>query len=192
MLWPGAVEPKFVTISSKSARGHFRSCITQLAHPCVVAPNELAYIRQPVHENAERLAGERSIGYKVLIFRESFGLGSLRDVVYRCSAPLNGRADKYQGSMGTPLSAARIGLYSRQIVEGMRYLEQVGFGVVGVHCGNVMMKTINEVAITDFENSVLGLQPFGMTAVRTARLRTLGRCTLYSLDFVHARFWGFC
>ena len=43
------------------------------------------------------------------------------------------------------------------------YLERIGFGLANVHSGNVMMRNIDEVCITDYENSVLGLQAMGMT-----------------------------
>eukprot|EP01047_Picozoa_sp_COSAG01_P062479 COSAG01_NODE_7952_length_2978_cov_1.680792_3_plen_78_part_00 len=65
------------------------------------------------------------------------------------------------GSVGTPLSSKRIALYGRQIIEGMIYLEKVGFSVAGLDAGNVMLRTLDKCAISDFENSALGLRPLG-------------------------------
>jgi hypothetical protein len=81
-----------VTMSSKSARGHFRSCLLSVDHPAVMPPSELAYIRQPVPKHSQQ--SSPVVGYKLLVFREFVKLGSLRDVIQRVASPLDLYSEK--------------------------------------------------------------------------------------------------
>ena len=92
-----------VNILSKSARGHFRSCLTEMDHRYVMPPSELAYIRRSADvrpARRKRSKDEPEQGYKLLIFREVYPLGSLRDMIFRTQHPLEPFAEKYMGSSG--------------------------------------------------------------------------------------------
>ena len=92
-----------MNILSKSARGHFRSCLTEMDHRYVMPPSELAYIRRSADvrpARRKRSKDEPEQGYKLLIFREVYPLGSLRDMIFRAQHPLEPYAEKYMGSSG--------------------------------------------------------------------------------------------
>ena len=158
-----------VQVMSKSARGHFRSCMCEIDHRYVLAPSELAYIKRSKDANPTRksrkkekqMSGDQ--GYKLLAFRPLCALGSLRDMIFRVPSPLDHHALKYR-AMGTPLPERRISLYGRQILEGMTFLTKVGFDVAGVHAGNILLRDQNWCVITEFENYSLGLKPLGANA----------------------------
>jgi hypothetical protein len=92
-----------VQVMSKSARGHFRSCVCDMEHRYVLAPSELAYIKRSKDTNPTRKSRkkERQLngdqGYKLLVFRPLCALGSLRDMIFRSASPMDHHDLKYRG-----------------------------------------------------------------------------------------------
>jgi hypothetical protein len=99
-----ADSPNTVQLISKSARGHFRSCVCDMDHRYVQPPSELAYIKRSKDTNPTRksrkkeqkLTGDQ--GYKLLVFRPMCALGSLRDMIFRSPSPLDHHSLKYRGN----------------------------------------------------------------------------------------------
>eukprot|EP00053_Salpingoeca_punica_P015712 m.145368 g.145368 ORF g.145368 m.145368 type:complete len:405 (+) comp16784_c0_seq9:254-1468(+) len=79
--------------------------------------------------------------------------GSLKDVIYN-STPVHPWGVKYRHK-GSPLSVRRIGIYGRQILEGMLFLQGLGLTYGQLHAGNVMMVE-DTCRITGYENSLFG------------------------------------
>ena len=95
--------PSTVQVMSKSARGHFRSCVCDMDHRYVQPPSELAYIKRSKDTSPTRKSRkkERQLngdqGYKLLVFRPMCALGSLRDMIFRSASPLDHHSLKYRG-----------------------------------------------------------------------------------------------
>eukprot|EP01052_Picozoa_sp_SAG31_P041707 SAG31_NODE_6399_length_2034_cov_1.431525_3_plen_279_part_01 len=128
-------------LDTKSKRGHFRSFAKDCRHPYVAAPSELAYLRRK---------------RKILVFREYATRGSLRDIIHSAN-PVHPYNEKYV-ARGRPFAEKRLALLGRQILEGLRFLNSAGLRCVGLHCGNIVMLGDDHCAISEFEQTALGMR----------------------------------
>eukprot|EP00029_Vermamoeba_vermiformis_P010356 TRINITY_DN5403_c0_g1_i1.p1 TRINITY_DN5403_c0_g1~~TRINITY_DN5403_c0_g1_i1.p1 ORF type:complete len:367 (-),score=62.79 TRINITY_DN5403_c0_g1_i1:24-1124(-) len=89
-------------------------------------------------------------------YKEFFSKGSLKDLVYH-SSPQDTYTQKYR--KGYPLSEKKIASYGRQILDGLYYLESVGYPYYHLHAGNVLVDG-NFARLSDVENSLLNLERY--------------------------------
>ncbi|XP_065912112.1 PX domain-containing protein kinase-like protein [Dysidea avara] len=102
-------------------------------------------------------------GVGVAVMRQFSSRGSLHDVIYNCR-PQNHVLKKY----GVPCKWRILGVpdvvkYSRQILEGLKFLLDKGFVPAQVHAGNVIIEggpTASIARISDIENTLLGLPSY--------------------------------
>ncbi|CAO1339302.1 unnamed protein product [Diamesa serratosioi] len=94
-----------------------------------------------------------------LVIRKLNKLGSLKDLL--CGAqPLNPYLQKYGSPKGrSPLPIHDVAMYSRQVLEALRWLHSKGLTSGHVHAGNVYI--VDGIAkLCDIENFVLGCSSF--------------------------------
>eukprot|EP01043_Picozoa_sp_COSAG02_P055227 COSAG02_NODE_6372_length_3617_cov_2.744457_2_plen_612_part_00 len=135
-----------VPVSSKSNRGHMRSFLTDVEHPFLM----------PVVDIGFQVEND-----KMLVFREFASRGSLKDLVYKAKTPCVSMEDKYEVAAAikrrTGLNEKKVALYGRQILEGMRYLEELGLACSSLSCANVLVYENDWCRISDYENALVGL-----------------------------------
>ena len=143
---PPLPAPCPVPISSKSSRGHMRSFLVDIEHPFLMPVVDVGF--QPENE-------------KVLVFREFASRGSLKDLVHKAKTPCAGADEKYAGASAVKrragLNEKKVALYGRQVLEGMRYLEELGLDCSFLTCANVLVYENEWCRISDFENALVGL-----------------------------------
>jgi hypothetical protein len=131
-----------------------RDFILGVHHPFVMPVLDVLFLTETV----VALPVGRSLG----IFRAMAQRGSLKDVLHAGVDAALPAAEKYQasrrgGRRGGGLARERLLLYGRQILEGVCYLEALGLSCASLHCGNVLVLGDDWVALSDWENDVVGL-----------------------------------
>eukprot|EP00039_Didymoeca_costata_P010615 m.143490 g.143490 ORF g.143490 m.143490 type:complete len:510 (+) comp14898_c0_seq6:334-1863(+) len=103
-------------------------------------------------------------GGAAVVIREVFPLGSLKDKIYGCQAPLKlPYSKKYSRVPGTTpqgLPAQEVAKYGRSILEGLIFLQDKGIPYGHLHSGNVLMKQDGGCMLSDLENAVLGYSSY--------------------------------
>ncbi len=106
----------------------------------------------------------------LVLVRQYWPLGSLKDRLHRLANPLQPAAQKYgPNECGPAWPFTRIRLLGRQILEGLRYLRSVGLPCAGVHSGNILMRSEEWCVITEMEVDLAGLEPMGGITVQMQR-----------------------
>lgn len=125
-----------------------------------------------------------------LVVRTSYKDGSLRDAL--CGAkPRLSFLKKYGNPKGhKPLDSSLVALYSRQILEALKFLQDKGLYYGHLHTGNIIIEN-NRVKLLDIENGILGVpsfyRPYFIQHKRICNLETIDvYCfghTLYEMAF---------
>lgn len=143
---PPLPAPCPVPITSKSNRGHLRSFLADIEHPFLM----------PVVDIGFQVEND-----KMLVFREFATRGSLKDLVYKAKTPCTSAEDKYEVGDAIKrragLNEKKVALYGRQVLEGMRYLEELGLDCSCVTSANILVYDNDWCRITDYENALVGL-----------------------------------
>eukprot|EP00698_Gefionella_okellyi_P005439 TRINITY_DN14984_c0_g1_i1.p1 TRINITY_DN14984_c0_g1~~TRINITY_DN14984_c0_g1_i1.p1 ORF type:complete len:553 (-),score=90.31 TRINITY_DN14984_c0_g1_i1:48-1706(-) len=95
---------------------------------------------------------------KTIIVRDFCSKGSLRDQIYH-ENPKTPWGAKYRKA-GSALSKAKIAKIGRQLLEALNYFKSKQYPMPHVHTGNIMMRDSGDIAVTDYENAILGLTPW--------------------------------
>jgi PX domain-containing protein kinase-like protein len=116
----------------------------------------------------------------LLVIRPFEPRGSLRDLLYG-SSPLGNWVKKYCLPSTRPVPPRDIASYGRQILEGLKYLNDKGFFLGHVHLGNVLVDANNNCQLTELENSLMG-QPsiYRPYMVKTKKVRSTELQAVYS------------
>lgn len=90
----------------------------------------------------------------VVLYRNFSSKGSLKDLIFGAK-PKESYRKKYL--KGQPLSDQRIAVYSRHILEGLKYLEDIGFPYTHLHTANVICSGDDICKLSEIENSLLNM-----------------------------------
>jgi PX domain-containing protein kinase-like protein len=137
MTWIKKSSPK--VLSTPTARKIFGHMLKNVKHPNVEAVLHVDYIDQ--HDY-------------VVLYRNFSSKGSLKDLIFGAK-PKESYRKKYL--KGQPLSDQRIAVYSRHILEGLKYLEDIGFPYTHLHTANVICSGDDICKLSEIENSLLNM-----------------------------------
>ncbi len=87
--------------------------------------------------------------------------GSIKDMIYACPKDWkNSYIQKYTAKRGTPLPEKQVASFSRQILEGMMFLERKGWPYQVVSTGNVLLsRSQSQCHLCDIESAILDVPP---------------------------------
>ena len=82
-------------------------------------------------------------------------------MIYSCPKDWkNSYIQKYTAKRGTPLPEKQVASFSRQILEGMMYLERKGWPYQVVSTGNVLLsRSQSQCHLCDIESAILDVPP---------------------------------
>jgi hypothetical protein len=94
-------------------------------------------------------------------------------MIYACPKDWKGSyIQKYTAKRGTPLPEKQVASFSRQILEGMMFLERKGWPYQVVSTGNVLLsRSQSHCQLCDVESSILDVPPRIAPLVRSLALR---------------------
>jgi len=104
-------------------------------------------------------------GKELVVFRSLCSKGSIKDVLYDCSNPLDAYEKKYRISknasagsvIGRPLSGLeRIAKLGKQVLEALQYLSIHRISFTALHSANVLLDESGNARLTDYENDFIG------------------------------------
>jgi serine/threonine protein kinase len=105
-------------------------------------------------------------------------------MIYACPKDWKGSyIQKYTAKRGAPLPEKQVASFSRQILEGMMFLERKGWPYQVVSTGNVLLsRSQSHCQLCDVESSILDVAPRVAPLVRSFALRIYSRaCFLTTL-----------
>jgi serine/threonine protein kinase len=87
--------------------------------------------------------------------------GSIKDMIYSCPKDWKtSYIQKYTSKRGSPLPEKTVASFSRQILEGMMFLERKGWPYQVVSTGNVLLsRNQSQCHLCDVESAILGITP---------------------------------
>ena len=87
--------------------------------------------------------------------------GSIKDMIYSCPKDWKtSYIQKYTAKRGSPLPEKTVASFSRQILEGMMFLERKGWPYQVVSTGNVLLsRNQSQCHLCDVESAILGITP---------------------------------
>jgi len=140
--------PKYKTahpsLSTPTGRDAFCKLLKSLQHPYLMPVVQLGF--QP----------ENNI---FVMFRDFTQIGSLKDMIIDVN-PKNTAISKYNvGNHHGLRQQEKISKFSRQILEGIRFLKSIGYTYQHLHSGNVIIDDSGNCRLSEIENSYLGLTP---------------------------------
>jgi len=140
--------PKYSTahpsLSTQTGKDAFCLLLKSLQHPYLMPVIQLGF--QP----------ENNI---FVMFRDFSQIGSLKDMIIDVN-PKNTATSKYNISNHRGLrQQEKISKFSRQILEGLRFLKSIGYTYQHLHSGNVIIDESGNCRLSEYENFYLGLTP---------------------------------
>jgi len=140
--------PKYTTahpsLSTQTGIDAFCLLLKSLQHPYLMPVVQLGF--QP----------ENNI---FVMFRDFTQIGSLKDMIIDVN-PKNTATSKYNvGNHHGLRQQEKISKFSRQILEGIRFLKSIGYTYQHLHSGNVIIDDSGNCRLSEIENSYLGLTP---------------------------------
>eukprot|EP00759_Apiculatamorpha_spiralis_P045284 PhF_6_TR42129/c2_g2_i1/m.63631 len=96
---------------------------------------------------------------KVFIVRNISKHGSLMDVLHDKANPLDDAAKKYS-ARPKPMKSDDIAIYGKQILLAVKCLKDHGIPYPQLHLGNVLVGAKQAIQLTDFEDTLLGINRF--------------------------------
>ena len=140
---------------SDASVGRLREYLLQMDHPFVHRTHDLA------------AAIDRTA---IVLVREYWPLGSLKDRLHRLANPLQPAGTKYSPSERGPAWPFNlIRLLGRQILEGLKFLRSCGLPCACVHSGNVLMRSEEWCVVSEMELDLAGLEPISGVTVQMER-----------------------
>lgn len=111
--------------------------------------------------------------------------GSIKDMIYACPKEWKtSYIQKYTAKRGSPLPEKTVASFSRQILEGMMFLERKGWPYQVVSTGNVLLsRNQSHCQLCDVESAILGVAPRTAHMVRSAAAATSPHQTAPSTAF---------
>ena len=148
-------EESAICPESDSGLRHLRQFLLSLDHPFVHRTHDVA----PALDDTA-----------LVLVRQYWPLGSLKDRLHRLANPLQPAVQKYgPDECGPAWPFTRVRLLGRQILEGLRYLCSVGLPCAAVHSGNILMRSDEWCVISEMEIDLAGLEPMGGITVQMER-----------------------
>lgn len=140
-----------VPLVKDSRRATLFSMLKAFEHPYLHSILDISYIKEK---------------QKVAVVRDICNRGSLKDLIYQGKPLKKSSYENYvvtkggQEVIGHPLPEADIKRYGSQILQALSFLKSLRYRFPNLHTGNILINREGNCCLTDFESSVLGLQPF--------------------------------